>query len=46
MILSGAEIKDRIGSDIQIDPFNEPQLNSNGYDLTLHNELLVYEEVV
>jgi dCTP deaminase len=46
MILSGAEIKRRLGSDIHIDPFNESQLNTNGYDLTLHNELLVYEEVV
>lgn len=46
MILSGAEIKRRIGDDIRIEPFNESQLNANGYDLTLHNELLVYEEVV
>lgn len=46
MILSGLEIKKRIGSDIQIEPFNANQLNANGYDLRLHNELLVYEEVV
>ena len=46
MILSGAEIRKRLGEDIQIDPFNEKQLNPNGYDLCLHNELLVYEEVV
>lgn len=46
MILSGEEIKKRLGSDLQIDPFNPDQLNPNSYNLTLHNELLVYEEVV
>lgn len=46
MILSGEEIRLRLDSDIKIDPFNEDQLNANSYDLTLHNELLVYEEVV
>ncbi|MCA9127066.1 MAG: dCTP deaminase [Planctomycetales bacterium] len=46
MILSGAEIKRRLGSDIHIQPFDENQLNPNSYDLRLHNELLVYEEVV
>jgi dCTP deaminase len=46
MILSGQEIKRRLGTDIKIDPFNESQLNPNSYNLRLHNELLVYEEVV
>ncbi len=46
MILSGQEIKRRMGGDISIDPFDESRLNANSYDLTLHNELLVYEEVV
>lgn len=46
MILSGEEIKRRLGEDVRIEPYNESQLNTNGYDLTLHNELLVYEEVV
>lgn len=46
MILSGEEIRLRLDSDIKIAPFNEEQLNANSYDLTLHNELLVYEEVV
>ncbi len=46
MILTGAEIRRRLGTDIEIDPFDASQLNANGYDLTLHNELLVYEEVV
>lgn len=46
MILSGQEIKQRIGGDITIDPFDESQLNPNSYNLSLHDELLVYEEVV
>ena len=46
MILTGEEIRARIGSDIHIDPFDASRLNSNSYDLSLHNELLVYEEVV
>lgn len=46
MILTGAEIKNRIGDDIKIAPFDEAQLNPNSYNLRLHNELLVYEEVV
>jgi len=43
MILSGNEIKNRIGTDIIIDPFDEKRLNPNSYNLRLHNELLVYE---
>jgi dCTP deaminase len=46
MILSGEAIRKRIGSDIIIDPFDESQLNPNSYNLTLHNELMVYEELV
>ncbi len=46
MILSGEEIRRRVGGDIKIEPFDEAQLNANSYDLTLHNELLMYEEVV
>jgi dCTP deaminase len=46
MILTGAEIKKRIGSEIKISPFEESQLNPNSYNLRLHDELLVYEEVV
>lgn len=46
MILSGEEIKRRNGGDIKIEPFDTAQLNPNSYNLTLHNELLVYEEVV
>ncbi len=46
MILSGSEIKARLGHDIRIDPFNDDQLNPNSYNLRLHDELLVYEEIV
>jgi len=43
MILSGLEIKKRIGGDIKIEPYDERQLNPNSYNLKLHNELLVYD---
>ncbi|MFG0333571.1 MAG: dCTP deaminase [Maioricimonas sp. JB049] len=46
MILTGDEIRTRLGSDIVIDPFDESQLNPNSYNLRLHDELLVYEEIV
>ncbi len=46
MILTGHEIHSRLGSDIDIDPFEESQLNPNSYNLRLHDELLVYEEIV
>jgi dCTP deaminase len=46
MILTGEEIRARLGTDISIDPFEESQLNPNSYNLRLHNELLVYEEIV
>jgi len=44
MILSGIEIKNRMGKEIIIEPFVERQLNPNSYNLRLHNELLIYEE--
>lgn len=46
MILSGEEIRRRLGDQISIDPYAPERLNTNSYNLTLHNELLVYEEVV
>ena len=46
MILSGDEIRNRLGTGIKIDPFREENLNPNSYNLTLHHELMVYEEVV
>ena len=44
MILSGIEIKKRLGNGIIIEPYNEKYLNPNSYNLRLHNELLIYEE--
>lgn len=44
MILSGLEIKKRIGTDIIIKPFDENKINPNSYNLSLSNELLVYRE--
>ena len=44
MILSGKEIEKRIGKDIFIEPFDRSRINPNSYNLTLSNELLVYEE--
>jgi dCTP deaminase len=46
MLLSGEEIQRRIGEDVLIDPFLPERLNPNSYNLSLHDELLVYEEVV
>lgn len=46
MILSGNEIQRRLGGDIVIEPFDESRLNPNSYNLALHDELIVYEEVV
>jgi dCTP deaminase len=46
MVLSGHEIERQLGTNIIIDPFNAARLNPNSYNLTLHDELMVYEEVV
>jgi dCTP deaminase len=46
MILSGQEIRSQLGKNIVIDPFDESRLNPNSYNLTLHDELMVYEELV
>jgi len=46
MILSGHEIQNRLDGDIVIDPFDERNLNPNSYNLTLHDEVMTYEEVV
>lgn len=43
MILSGREIIRRMGREIVIDPFDPKRINPNSYNLSLHNELLVYE---
>jgi len=46
MILTGEEIKSQLGKSIVIEPFDEKQLNPNSYNLRLHDELIVYEEIV
>ncbi|MCL2356680.1 MAG: dCTP deaminase [Defluviitaleaceae bacterium] len=46
MILSGRKIRAAIGKEIVIEPFSEKNLNPNSYNLTLHNELMVYNEKV
>ncbi len=46
MLLSGDEIRQRQSGELLIDPFDPERLNPNSYNLSLHNELLVYEEVV
>ena len=42
MILGGLEIKKRLNKDIFIEPYDEKLLNTNSYNLRLHNELLYY----
>tara|TARA_R110001592_G_scaffold178480_1_gene419510 strand:+ start:168 stop:695 length:528 start_codon:yes stop_codon:yes gene_type:complete len=42
MILSGREIQREMGKGINIEPFNQSQLNPNSYNLKLHQELLTY----
>jgi len=44
MILSGKTIKEKMGNEIIITPFNENAVNPNSYNLTLHDELVIYEE--
>jgi dCTP deaminase len=46
MILTGHEIRKHLGENIVIDPYDEQNLNPNSYNLTLHHELMTYEEVV
>ena len=46
MILSGKEILKHIGKEIVIEPFNEARINPNSYNLTLANELLIYQNNV
>lgn len=46
MLLSGQEIQNRQDKGLLIDPFSEDRLNPNSYNLSLHHEMLVYEEVV
>lgn len=46
MILSGEEIRSKLDSDILIEPFDEKHINPNSYNLTLHKDILTYEEIV
>jgi dCTP deaminase len=46
MILSGHEIRSQLGNNIVIEPFDDALLNPNSYNLTLHSDLITYEEVV
>lgn len=46
MILSGLEIKKHMNKDIIIDPYDPDKMNPNSYNLSLHNELLVYKPPV
>ena len=46
MILSGHRIREELNRNIVIDPFSEANLNPNSYNLSLHNELMTYEEVL
>ena len=45
MILSGKEIVRQLNKNITIEPFNVAQVGPNSYNLRLHNELLMYDEV-
>lgn len=44
MILSGKEIKKRLGKEIIIDPFDDRRIGPNSYNLRLHHELVMYDE--
>jgi dCTP deaminase len=46
MVLSGFEINRQLGQNIIIEPFDQSRLNPNSYNLTLHDELMVYEELI
>lgn len=46
MILSGLEIEKNLGKNIIIEPYSRSQLNSNSYNVKLHNKLLIYKESV
>lgn len=46
MLLSGREIEKHMGKEIIIQPFDKKRLNPNSYNLTLSNELLVYDNLL
>lgn len=46
MILSGKEIEKHMGREIVIEPYDPRRINPNSYNLSLANELMVYEDDV
>ena len=46
MILTGLEIEAQLGTNIKIEPYDRARLNPNSYNLTLHTDLLTYDEEV
>ncbi len=45
MILSGREIASRMGKDIIVEPFHKSRINPNSYNLSLHDELMIYNDL-
>ena len=43
MILTGTEIYNQLGHNLNIVPFRKEKLNPNSYNITLHNELVCYD---
>ena len=43
MILSGKEIVKHMGKEIVIEPFDRSRVNPNSYNLSLYNELMIYD---
>ncbi len=46
MILTGLKIKEELNKNIFIEPYDENRLNPNSYNLSLFDELVVYDEDV
>ncbi len=44
MILSGVKIKEELNKNIFIEPYDESRVNPNSYNLSLFEELVVYDE--
>ena len=44
MILSGKEIVKHLGKEIIITPFHPERVNPNSYNLSLYNQLMVYDD--
>ena len=46
MILSGIEIKKRLGKEIIIEPYDDKFLNPNSYNLTLHDAMHLLLDII